>query len=292
MSIQSMTGFGRSQVSSNNFIVTVEVKSVNHRYRDIRWKMSSVFSSLEIPFKNLLGRHFKRGIFDVSIHYKKSTENETYSNVDFEKFESFVKKMKIIATQNGLSTSVGVGDILRSEFQLERDDNDEGELKSLAKDAFEKAIEELKESRSQEGEKLLEILKDHRSLYQLSFNVIQERADEFKKHLEDKLKKRIAEYSEELNIEESRLLQEVVFYLEKMDIHEEINRIESHLKKLDELLGGQKVEIGRQIDFLVQELNRETNTIGSKSHVSEVSENVVQMKVQLEKIREQGLNLE
>ncbi len=116
-------------------------------------------------------------------------------------------------------------------------------------------------------------------------------ADSFQASVEEKLKKRFSELSSELNIDEPRFMQEVIYYLEKLDVHEEINRIQAHLEKLDSILskGG---EVGRQIDFLIQELNRETNTIGSKSNLKDISDSVVQMKVQLEKIREQGLNLE
>lgn len=116
-------------------------------------------------------------------------------------------------------------------------------------------------------------------------------ADTFKKAVEDKLLKRVEEYKNIVAIDQGRLLQEVVFYLEKMDIHEEINRVHAHLEKFKNLLKSDN-EVGRQIDFLVQELNRETNTMGSKTTNEEISQAVVQMKVQLEKIREQGLNIE
>ena len=128
-------------------------------------------------------------------------------------------------------------------------------------------------------------------LYYGHFQKIESSVESIQKNIETRLRKRFETFSQELNVDEPRFLQEVVYYMEKLDISEEINRIHTHFDRLSELIekGG---EVGRQIEFLLQELNRETNTIGSKSSMEDISESVVQMKVQLEKMREQALNLE
>jgi uncharacterized protein (TIGR00255 family) len=182
-------------------------------------------------------------------------------------------------------------DFLRSEFMLDQDEENQAELSELASRAFKAALANLKKSRESEGEKLIKVLMKHLDIYRSHFQVIEKNAEHFKANVEEKLKKRVDEYKSLVNVEQSRLLQEVVFYLEKIDIHEEINRIHAHLEKFQNLLKSSN-EVGRQIDFLIQELNRETNTMGSKSTMKEISDSVVQMKVQLEKMREQGLNIE
>jgi uncharacterized protein (TIGR00255 family) len=291
MAIYSMTGFGQGEAANDDWTLTVEIKSVNHRFKDIKFKMSSMLSSLEMEFRNLLKEKFKRGSFDISIHYKRAEKKTKFDDIDPAKVSSFLNIMKPMLTESGFETNMRPADFLRSEFYKDADKSSSEKMLELAKEAFVKALDGLAESRSIEGAKLLKILEKHQSTYRDYYTDIAKEADTFQKNVEEKLKKRFSEYSAEMNVDEPRFLQEVVYYLEKLDVHEEINRIETHLSKLTSLLneGG---EVGRQIDFLMQELNRETNTIGSKSNMSEISERVVQMKVQLEKIREQGLNIE
>lgn len=285
-----MTGFGKGEGSNDEFRVVVEIKSVNHRYKDYRFRMPSLMSSLEIHFKKRFAEVFKRGSFDISINYKKADTKNSFSDVDVQKVEAFVKGIKGLPSLSDFKLSIKPTDFLRSEFYKDIDD-DEKSLKELACTAFDKALDSLQASRLEEGVKMKKILLSHRDQYESVFNAIVESADTFQGIIEKKLRDRMGELSSEISVDEPRLLQEVIYYLEKMDIHEEINRVKSHLKKFDMLIEEDK-EIGRQLDFLVQELNRETNTIGSKSSLVEISDSVVKMKVELEKIREQGLNLQ
>jgi uncharacterized protein (TIGR00255 family) len=289
MPLYSMTGFGRGESSDSQYNVTVELKSVNHRFKDTRFKMSSLFNSLEIELKKELFSHFKRGSFDIFINFKRAEKNSKFDDIDFEKVKSFLALSSSVIPQESLKISPT--DFLRNEFMMENDLSKDETLLDLTRSAFKKACESLKSSRLSEGQKLDKVINDHLGIYKGHFSSVESQTPAFQKNVEEKLKKRFEEMKTEINIDEPRFMQEVVFYLEKLDVHEEINRIKAHLEKLDEILGGQ-AEVGRQIDFLVQELNRETNTIGSKSSMQEISDNVVQMKVQLEKIREQGLNLE
>lgn len=289
MSFCSMTGFGRGEAESENYTVTVELKSVNHRFKDVRFKMSSIFNSIEIDLKKILFETVKRGSLEVYINFKRAESKSKFQDIDEEKVKEFVSIIK--KTLPNETLSLEPTQFLRSEFYKDNDLSTDQELLTMTKEAFKKACESLLVSRKQEGKKLQAVLVDHRNQYENHFSSIEGLTDDFQKNVEEKLRKRLQDYKDEVNVDEQRLLQEVVFYLEKLDVHEEINRIKSHLKKFDDLMNSDK-EVGRQIDFLVQELNRETNTIGSKSSLEEISNNVVQMKVQLEKIREQGLNLE
>lgn len=291
MPAESMTGFGEASAQSDNYVVSVEVKSVNNRFKDVRFKMPGSLSALEIELKKELNDFFSRGTFDVYINVKTATNKNRFDDLDANKISDFVSKIAPILKRNGLEPKVNMTDFLRSEFMIEQDEENQTELTDLAHKAFKAALTELKKSRQAEGEKLIKVLEKHLDNYKSYFDVIEKNAEHFKANVEEKLKKRVDDYKKLVDVEQSRLLQEVVFYLEKIDIHEEINRVHAHLEKFQNLLKSSN-EVGRQIDFLIQELGRETNTMGSKSTMKEISDAVVQMKVQLEKMREQGLNIE
>ncbi|MGI4991586.1 YicC/YloC family endoribonuclease [Halobacteriovorax sp. GFR7] len=289
--IYSMTGFGKAEAGSESLQITVEIKTVNHRFKDIRFKMSSLFNSVELEMRNLISQNFKRGSFDINVSYKRLETKSRFDDIDSEKVNAFISSMKHLADKNDVQLDIKPTDFLRNEFMKEVDESSIDEMNTFAIDALKGAIENLKESRKVEGQKMVDVIKKHQKSYEEFFNIVNNKSDEFQAAVKERLEKRFDEYKTAMPVDEPRFMQEVIFYLEKMDIHEEINRINAHLSKLNDLLtkGG---EVGRQIDFLIQELNRETNTTGSKSTLQEISEAVVQMKVQLEKIREQGLNLE
>lgn len=291
MSAQSMTGFAHAVAQSGNYVVSVEIKSVNNRFKDIRFKMPSSLSALEIELKKELNDLFSRGTFDVYVNVKRAENRSRFDDLDANKISQFIAKIAPILKSNALVPHVNMTDFLRSEFFLDQDEENQSELSELALQAFKGALLELKNSRVSEGEKLIKVLVKHLESYKTHFVIIEANAEHFKQNVEEKLKKRVADYKSLIEVDQSRLLQEVVFYLEKIDIHEEINRIHAHLEKFQNLLKSTN-EVGRQIDFIIQELNRETNTMGSKSTMKEISDAVVQMKVQLEKMREQGLNIE
>lgn len=289
MALYSMTGFGRHEVENDNYVVTVEIKSVNHRFKDARFKMSSLFNGIELDLKKELFKHHKRGSFDIYVNFKRAEKNSKFDDIDETKVKAYLEAVKGWVGEENLS--IQPTEFLRNEFLADIDLSKDPELMSLTQEAFNGAVEKLRESRASEGGKLKKVIEEHKSAYEGYFSQIESKSDEFQDSVKQKLTKRFEDFKEELKTDEPRFMQEVIFYLEKLDVHEEINRIKSHLHKLNEIIvkGG---ECGRQIDFLIQELNRETNTIGSKSAMEEISNNVVQMKVQLEKIREQGLNLE
>ncbi len=286
-----MTGFSQAVAQSDNYVVSVEIKSVNNRFKDIRFKMPSSLNSLEMELKKELNDCFSRGTFDIYVNLKRAENKSRFDDLDSFKISQFLAKMSPILKSNGLEARVNMTDFLRSEFMHEQDEENVIELNQLTLKAFKEALQGLKESRLSEGEKLVRVLNKHLETYKTHFVVIEKNADHFKNNVEEKLRKRVEDYKALVEVDNTRLLQEVVFYLEKIDIHEEINRIHAHLEKFQNLIKSDN-EVGRQIDFLIQELNRETNTMGSKSTMKEISDAVVQMKVQLEKMREQGLNIE
>lgn len=290
-SIFSMTGFGRGEASIDNYDLTVEIKTVNNRFKDLRFKMGSIFSAQELQLRKQIDENFSRGSFEVSINYKRSENNQKIFDLDEVKVKSFVDSVSEMLKDKSLGLSANITDFLRPDFYVDESDQKEKELVSLLNKAFSVAVDELKKSRQSEGEKLLVKIKEHRDLYKELYDKVTPLKDQYRSQIEEKLNKKFKEKLSDLQIDDNRYHQEVIYYLERFDIDEEINRIDAHLKKLDEILnaGG---EVGRKIDFLLQEFNRETNTIGSKSAHKEISDCVVEMKVQLEKMREQALNLE
>ncbi len=291
MSKLSMTGFGKAVAKDQDHQVEIEIKSVNHRFKEVRVKAPSAFNEIELELKKKLSEKFKRGSFDIFIRVRKETHMGHFENMDDLKINDFLKKITAILDKGGHKYTMTPTDFLRPEFFKDKDENENETLFPLVYQAFDEALEKIHNSRLSEGEKLLEVIQKHKLAYLEQFKTIEENADQIKESLELKLRKKMQEYQAEVQLDDNRFMQEIIYYMEKYDIHEEINRIKIHISKLDKILS-QEGEIGRQIDFLLQELNRETNTIGSKSSSEDVSSAVVQMKVQLEKIREQGLNLE
>ena len=289
--LQSMTGFGRGEAEDEAFRVIVEIKSVNNRYKDFRFRTPNLLNKYEMKMKETLASHCKRGTFDININFKKASTQSSVKDVDYGRIANFIDEFNSqIAKPKDLKVSVDPTNFLRNEFYMDLEDKEE-DLSELTMKAFDQACLALKKSRESEGEKLYKIFEEHLANYQNHFSSISKDADKFNEVIQTRLKEKFEEFGKDLKIEEPRFMQEVIYYLEKMDIHEEINRIIAHLKKLSSILS-EKSEVGREIDFLMQELNRETNTIGSKSSFIDISDNVVKMKVELEKLREQGLNLQ
>jgi uncharacterized protein (TIGR00255 family) len=286
-----MTGFGKGEASGPSFSITTEIKTVNNRFKDFKFRMSSLFNPVEIELRSKLENEFRRGSFDISITYKRNEKAVTEFQVDTKKVDAFLKLMKPVFTENNLSFHVGPTEFLRSDFYKDEDEQKEKEMEPLVLQSFDAAIKALKSSREQEGKKLVDKLLEHLAVYEKCLAEVEKLKSLYPEMMREKLTTKLNEKLKDLKIDESRFLQEVVYYLEKLEIDEEINRAKIHLGKLKTVLKSTG-EIGRQIDFLLQELGRETNTMGSKSAVPEISSNVVEMKVQLEKIREQALNLE
>lgn len=286
-----MTGFGQGEANSENFQVLVEVKTVNNRFKDIRFRMSNLFNSQERDLKKKIETRFKRGSFDVAVTYKKSTTHDDEFNLDEKKVKNFIEKIQSLTPEN-VTLSLNPTEFLRSDFSLQEDEEKKEVLSKLLLKAFEIALDELEKSRAKEGEGLLQTLKVHLNEYQEKLAQVASLREKYPEMIKDKLVRKLTEKLEGINIDEGRVLQEVTYYLEKMVIDEEIDRANIHIGKMTKILDDTNQEQGRKLEFILQELNRETNTIGSKSSLIEISNCVVEMKLQLEKMREQSLNLE
>lgn len=291
MAVYSMTGFGKGEAQGESFTITTEIKTVNNRFKDFKFRMSSLFNSQELDIRSKLENEFRRGSFDISISYKKTEKAAITFQVDPKKVEAYINLMKPVFAKTGTPFTVSPTEFLRSDFSFDEDGEREKEMIPLLQKSLDVAIKALKDSRAQEGDKLVKKLLEHLGDYETRLGKVDQLKSQYPEIMKEKLQQKLKEKLKDVVIDESRFMQEIVYYLEKLEVDEEINRAKIHLQKLRGVLGSTG-EIGRQIDFLLQELGRETNTLGSKSAHPEISSHVVEMKVQLEKIREQALNLE
>lgn len=287
-----MTGFGKGESIGEAFTITTEIKTVNNRFKDYKFRMSNLFNAKEIELRSLLDEHFKRGSFDISISYKKNDTTQSEFQVDLSKVKAYLDLIAPVLKEAGGNLTFSPTDFLRNDFSKIEDDGQKEELLlAQVNTSFLGAINALKISRQREGEKLVQKLIEHLNVYEEHLKLVEAQKNLYPEILREKLNQKFNEKLKDIKIDESRFMQEIVYYLEKLEVDEELNRAKIHLSKLRQILNSDG-EIGRQIDFLLQELGRETNTLGSKSAQSEISSHVVEMKVQLEKIREQALNLE
>lgn len=290
----SMTGFGRGEYKDDNYYFLIECKTINHKYADINIRLPRKIAFLEDKARNLIKDYVKRGRVDLYIKLDVLGNEDVNLKFDEVLASQYVGILKQIRDKFDLVDDISVmsvakfPDIVKSEEKEE----DEELLWSMLKKALEEALLKLKEMRSEEGEKLAEdvimrcgLLKNYiEEIEKYSYNVVID--------YKEKLNTRISEILENPSlVDENRLAQEVAVYADKSSITEEIVRFKSHIEQLKNTVVKNE-SIGRKIDFLIQEMNRETNTIGSKSSDLNITNLVVEVKSELEKIREQIQNIE
>ena len=290
--IKSMTGYGKSNMSKNLREYQVEIKSVNHRYLDISIKMPRSLSYLEEEIKKAVSAKLTRGKVDVFITFNNNSLEGRDIKINTEIARMYIKELRGLAESEGIVADIPVTEISKLPDVLTIQNNQDDEtIKNELLEVTNQAIENLVGMRKIEGEKIAQDL----------FTRIQDIDGKVKKIsslstglIEDyvvKLNTRIKELLQDQEIDEARLAQEVVIYADKCSIEEEVTRLNSHIYQFRELLNSNEA-VGKKIDFMIQEMNRETNTIGSKANNLEITNEVINMKTQLENIREQVQNIE
>ena len=291
--IKSMTGFGRCEVSENNRKFTVEMKSVNHRYLDVNIKMPKKLNFFESAIRALLKDYIQRGKVDMFITYEDMTENNVSIKYNKDIAAEYLKYLKDMAEEFGLDNDIRVSTLSRYPEVLTMEEqtiDEEGIWKTLEK-AIKGAAEGFVETRIKEGENLRNDLISKLDGMLSHVDFIQERSPqiiaEYKQKLEDKVKDLLAD----VKVDENRLLMEVTIFADKVCVDEEIVRLKSHIEttKATLLAGG---SMGRKLDFIAQEMNREANTILSKANDLEISNRAIELKTEIEKVREQIQNIE
>lgn len=287
-----MTGFGRSRIASASFSVNVEVKTVNHRFSEVNIRMPRHLLNVEDKIKKKLTEHLRRGRAEVYIMIEGEGAVTRKIQVDWKLLEEYYLFIKQARDKFNIEGNVLLQDLLtRNEF-LHIEENDAGneELESLVLRAAEEAVLLCKQMRITEGEELRKDLLTSLGLLDINIDALKEYAPQVVSLYKERLMKRMEEFVQG-QIDETRVLTEVAIFADKIDINEELTRLKSHIQQFTQTLN-ELEPIGRKLDFLVQEMNREANTIGSKANDSTITKKVVEIKSLLEKLKEQVQNIE
>ncbi|MCR5344279.1 MAG: YicC family protein [Butyrivibrio sp.] len=292
----SMTGYGRSEVADEKHKFTVEMKSVNNRYLDINIKMPKKFNALESKIRNELKTFVKRGKVDVFITYEDFSEADTRVRYNKEIAAEYLQYLKQMSEDFGIDNDIRVSSLSKypDVFSMEDMELDEEELWGSLKKAIDGAGEEFAAARKKEGEFLHKDLDEKLAGMLESVEFITERSPVIIEEYRNKLRDKVKELLEDKAVDENRLIMEVTLYADKVCVDEELVRLRSHIKAMRDTLnkGDDKEGIGRKLDFLAQEMNRESNTILSKSTDLEISDKGISLKTDVEKVREQIQNIE
>ena len=290
--IRSMTGFGKAIIEKNLRKYQVEIKSVNHRYLDISVKMPRTISFLEEEVKKEISKYVKRGKIDVYITFENNSLEGRKIKINTELAKEYIKELKKLAKEESLLSDLQVNDIAKYPDVLKiQEDGEDEKIKEELIEVVAKATESLMKMKKSEGEKIAEDLSKRLESIQEKVNETSKLSTGLIEEYVVKLEERIKKLLKEQEINEARLAEEVVIYADKCSIEEEITRLNSHILQVKELLNSDK-SVGKKIDFIIQEMNRETNTIGSKSNNLGITNNVIDLKTEIEDMREQVQNIE
>lgn len=291
--MKSMTGFGRAKQEQNNRIYTIEIKSVNHKYSDVVVKLPRTLSYLEEKIKKEVQKNVSRGKIDVFITFENYSDEGKEIIVNRELAKKYIEEFSKIAKENNLSVNIPITEItkLPEVLTIKDDGEDEEIIEKEVIECLEKAIENFIKMREDEGTKIKEDLNSRIDKLEEKILKISEYSTGLVANYVVKLEERIKEILKTDIIDEARLATEVVIYADKCSVEEELTRLKSHIHQFRQMLE-ETNNVGKKMDFLIQEMNRETNTIGSKSGMLEITNLVVEIKVELEDIREQVQNIE
>ncbi len=291
--IKSMTGFGRCEITENDRKYTVEMKSVNHRYLDVNIKMPKKLNFFESAIRAELKNYISRGKVDVFITYEDFTENNTTIRYNKEIATEYLKYLKEMAEDFQLDNDIRVSTLSRypEVFTMEEQTMDEEELWKGLQKAIKGASESFVQTRITEGENLRDDLIQKLDNMLGLVDFISERSPQIIKEYREKLLGKIQDMLGDVQVDENRLLTEVTIFADKVCVDEELVRLRSHIETTKKTLleGG---SIGRKLDFIAQEMNREANTTLSKSNDLEISNCAIELKTEIEKVREQIQNIE
>ena len=286
--IKSMTGFGRCELSGENRKITVELKSVNHRYLDVNIKMPKKLNFFEAAIRTLLKEYIQRGKVDLYISYEDYSEKTVMVKYNEAIASEYLKYLRQMGETFHLEDDIRISTLSRypEVFTMEEQAMDEEELWSLLEQAMRRACEQFVETRTQEGARLNADLTAKLNHMLENVEKVEKRAPEILEAYRKKLEERVYELLGDTQIDESRISTELVLFADKICTDEETVRLKSHIQSMADTLASAG-EIGRKLDFIAQEMNREANTILSKANDLETSNIAIELKTEIEKVREQ-----
>ena len=288
-----MTGFGRSEVSNEDRKITVEMKSVNHRYCDISIKLPKKLGFFEVSIRNLLKKYIGRGKVDFYITYEDFTENTVCVKYNSDLAKEYYDNLVKISEEFGIENDIRATVLSRypEVITLEEQTIDEVKLWELVEEAVKNAAEAFIETRIAEGENLKTDLKNKLNTMATLVDFVVERSPEIVGEYRSKLLAKVTELLQDTKVDESILLTEVTVYADKICVDEETVRLKSHIDNMINTLN-ESDNVGRKLDFIAQEMNREANTILSKVSDIEITNKAIDLKTEIEKVREQIQNIE
>lgn len=290
--IKSMTGFGKSSLINEKREYQMEMKSINHRYLDINIRLPRPLIFLEETIKKEIAAKIQRGKIEVFVTFNNKEQDSEKITINKELAKTYIKQLKELAEESQISTEINILEIVQMPDVLNISmEQDEKVLKKEIIELTQRTVEKLVEMRKFEGKKIAEDLENRIEDINKKIIKISAISTRLIEEYIVKLEKRIKELLQTDEIDKNRLAQEVVIYADKCSIEEEITRLKSHINQFKGLLCTEGA-IGKKIDFLIQEMNREINTVGSKANQLEIIDVVVDVKTELENIREQIQNIE
>ncbi|MBQ9118914.1 MAG: YicC family protein [Lachnospiraceae bacterium] len=291
--LKSMTGFGRYEIANEERRVVVEMKSVNHRYCEISIKMPKKLSFFEAGIRNVLKKYISRGKVDVFITYEDYTEGKACVKYNSELAKEYLEKLNCMSEEFSIKNEISTTLLARfpEVFTLEEQSLDEAALWSIVEEAVTKAAERFVETRQTEGEHLKQDLLAKLDGMLAMVDFVEERSPQIVTEYRKKLEDKVSELLGDTKIDERILATEITLFADKICVDEETVRLKAHINNMKESLG-EGVNIGRKLDFIAQEMNREANTILSKSSDLSVTNQAIDLKTEIEKVREQIQNIE
>ena len=290
--IRSMTGYGRGNISKNEREYQIEIKSVNHRYLDISAKMPRQLSYLEDAIKKEIASKVKRGKIDVFITFNNNSLEGRTIKINTELAHAYIEELKRLSEKEKILSDIQVTEISKYPDVLNiQNEQDDDKIKEELIEVLNDAIENFISMRQTEGSKISEDLLKRLDYIEVKVNEISKLSTGLIEEYVVKLETRIKEILKDQELDKQRLAQEVVIYADKCSVEEEITRLNSHILQFKNLLNSDEA-VGKKLDFIVQEMNRETNTIGSKANNLNITNNVIDLKTEIENIREQIQNIE
>ena len=291
--IKSMTGFGQGEARDSGFSVQVEIKAVNHRYLDMFFRIPKQYGQLEETMRSIISRRANRGRFEVVLSLEEFADQERTVETNQSLLRGYIQALRQIQAELGTDEPLRLADVLALPGVLEVDEPEANwdELRQLVAEATENAMDRLEAMRVAEGERLFLDLQEKIRLIENLKQEVAKEAPQVMVDYKQRLRERLGELLDGTTITEERFLGEVAIFADRCSIDEELVRLESHISQLRETLHAED-SVGRKLDFLIQEMNREVNTIGSKANNVHIATLVVSMKSELEKIREQIQNIE
>lgn len=291
--LKSMTGFGRCEVANEKQKIIVEMKAVNHRYCDISIRMPKKLGFFEAGIRNILRKYISRGKVDVFITYEECTESRAYVKYNPQIAEEYLNKLRQIGEVFQLDNDIKVSTLARfpEVLVLEEQPEDEDALWQIIEEAVQKAAERFVETRCTEGEHLRQDLEGKLDGMQRMVHFIEERSPQIVAEYRRKLTDKVRELLADTKLDESILATEVTIFADRICVDEETVRLKSHIKNMKSAFSNGE-NVGRKLDFIAQEMNREANTILSKANDLETSNAGIDLKTEIEKVREQIQNIE